>query len=244
MKRLPPADNVRNVKPQGNNLRFKLLSPTGRRLQAEFWRERKFLYVLSREQHTVADIISQPEWFEYLDHKGDMLRHVPDYKVIRINGHIELHDVVRREFSETPGAKARERAMSRICEARGWCYQVHVEEQMATDTEIANLQALSAYKARVHARPEVEAAARRRLESTGPRIDFEWLTYELARELGMPSTRVMSALGHMLWQGTLLTDILTRLIFRDAAPQPGTMVWLPTAPASLDSQDRHAPATA
>ncbi len=227
MKRRPPADNVRNIRPQGKNLRFKTFSSTGRLVQVEFWRERKFLYKLTFGHHTVADIISQPEWFEYFTHDGELRKHVPDYKVIRIDGSIEIHDVIRQQYAETAASRERERAMHRMCQARGWTYQVHIEEYLASDTEIANIQALSAYKAGVHHHPDVEAAIRSTL-SRDVRLDLEVLAHRLARELSLPASQVMAALGHMLCHGRLVTDMDTRLLYLDASIRPGTLVWLPS----------------
>lgn len=64
-------------------------------MQVEFRRERKFLYKLTYGRHTVADIISQPERFEYFTHAGELRKHRPNYKVIRTDGSVEIHDVIR-----------------------------------------------------------------------------------------------------------------------------------------------------
>jgi hypothetical protein len=113
MKRRPPAGNVRNIRPQGKNLRCKTFSGTGRPVQAEFRRERKFLYKLTYGRHTVADVISQPERFEYFTHDGELRKHVPDYKVIRTDESVEIHDVIRHiETDEV--ASGQEKAQANV----------------------------------------------------------------------------------------------------------------------------------
>ncbi len=224
IKRRPPADNVRTVQSHGGNLRGVTVNKTGRSVQFEYFREMKLILLLDRDT-TVRDFCSQPETFEYYDRNGKLHHYTPDFRVWRTDGRVELHQVIRKAESNTLYAVDRKRAMDAICSERGWTYHVHIEDELLTETELANLQALAFYEAGVYANPQVEAAARERL-ANGVRMPLVTLSSSIADQLGIDELEATAALCHMLWHSALDVDLRTRLIFRHARPVPQITVGL------------------
>jgi hypothetical protein len=224
-KRWIPDDNVRQARSAGQNQPGIHMSKNGDQVQYESQGEHIFCLVLDRDP-TVLRYVSQPEKFAFIDEQGKEHSYIPDYKVFRHNGSIEIHEVTLNKRRERDDIVRREKAARKICAACGWKYVVHTETDLPDATERANLLALSCYRARVYARPAVSDAVSAKLTG-GKRVLLVKLKSELAQELDMHPAYVMGALGHMLWLGQLQTN-MTSLVFHDAAPVRTVLVWLPT----------------
>lgn len=223
-KRWVPDDNFRRVRSTGTNQPGIHTSKNGDQVQYESQGEHILCLVLDRDP-TVVRYVSQPERFTFLDELGKEHSYVPDYQVFRHDGSIEIHEVTLSERSEREDIIRREKAARKICGARGWKYVVHTETDLPDATERANLLALTCYRARRYARPEVTNAVYAKLTG-GKRMLLVKLKSELAQELDMHPAYVMGALGHMLWLGQLQTN-MTSLILHASAPVRTVLVWLP-----------------
>lgn len=208
--RKPPPGNVRRVRSTGRNIIGGLINKAGREVQFESWQERALLLRLDRDPD-VRDYSSQPETFEYVDMQGKTRHYTPDFIVWRYTGRIEVHEVTLAKRQMSPEMQRREAVGSMICQARGWCYLVHTEEDLPQGAELANLLALIRYRPTAHAHQAVAKAVSQQLEQDQPVI-LGQLIKQVAQELSLPEPRVMAALGHLLWHGQLKTD-LTHLIF-------------------------------
>jgi hypothetical protein len=236
--RKPPKNNVRNVESHGRNLRGASQNKAHETAQFEFFRDSKLQVMMSKDR-TIRDFISQPEIIWYQDINGKMRDYVPDYKVFRTDGSIEFHQTVRLINSDRPDIRHRNRAIEAICAQRGCRYVVHIEEQMVGPTEFANLNALSTFRARCHANPNVETHVRALLAG-GKRIPLGDLTDMIAEDLGIAYQFATAALGHMLWNETLMVDLRARMLFVFARPAAGVLVWLPN-PSAPDEGTRVPP---
>lgn len=208
--RKPPPGNVRQVRSTGRNIIGGIINKAGREVQFESWTERALLLRLDRDPE-VRDYGSQPETFEYVDEQGKLRGYTPDFVVWRYNGQTEIHEVTLTSRRMLPEMQRREAAGHRICQARGWHYLVHTEEDLPRGAELANLLALIRYRPTAYAHGGVTEAVGRRLGSGQP-VVMVWLVKQVAQELSLPEPRVVAALGHLLWHGQLKTD-LGQLIF-------------------------------
>jgi hypothetical protein len=176
---------------------------------------------------TVRRYVTQPEALAYTDENGKRRTYTPDLKIWRTDDTIELHEVTRSKRRDAPDMQRREEAARRICSERGWKYVVHTEHDLPQSTEMANLLALLCYRATAHLKHEVVEAVHRQL-ACGRRAPLRQCATQIASELDMFEAYVTSSLCHLLWHGTLLTD-LTKLLFSYAMPVPTALIWLPGA---------------
>ena len=95
-RRKPPPGNVRRVTYISRNIRGVTTNKRGRLVQFESEQERKLILLLERDR-TVVDYASQPEILSFRDEKGHPRQYTPDFQVWRMNGAIELHEVVPRQ---------------------------------------------------------------------------------------------------------------------------------------------------
>ncbi len=225
LKRKPPDDNVRRVAPIGTNSRITIRNKNGRTIQCEsFGGERKLTLRFDRDP-TVRDFQSQPIRIPYNDSEGKRHTYVPDFKVWKVDGSIEIHEVTRAERRLLPNALRREKAAREHCAREGWSYVVHTEDSLPDDTEAANLLELYMFRPTVYYRSDVAVAVHKKL-SDGKRLSLPRLIHEISQELGLPVGVVSPGLYHLLWYGKIETD-LRSLIFIDGAPLSRTLVWLP-----------------
>lgn len=238
MKRNPPVGNVRRVAPIDRNSRGNVMNKVGITVQFESREERKHLLRTDRDPH-VLDYRSQPlrifhddsgkTYDEYdekrTDLKQKMHTYVPDFKIWKDDGSIELHEITLSERRLQPGAQRREKAAREYCGKRGWRYMVFTEETLPTDTEAANLIELYMFRPRVYARSDIEAAVREKLVN-GERLSLSLLIKDITHELQLPSGVVAPCLYHLLWHRKIHTDF-SSLIFLDSIVLPQTLVWIP-----------------
>lgn len=226
LKRKPPDDNVRRIAPIGTNSRSTIRNKNGRPIQCEsFSGERKLTLRFDRDP-TIKDYQSQPLRIPYTDAEGKAHTYVPDFKVWRVDGSIELHKVTRSERRLMPNAQRREKGAREYCHKEGWRYVVHTEDSLPDDTETANLLELYMFRPTIYFRSDIADAVQERL-SNGRRLSLPLLIEEISQDLRLPIGKVSSGLYHLLWHERLETD-LRLLIFIDGAPLPRTLVWLPT----------------
>jgi len=208
-RKLPPG-NVRRVRSTGRNIIGGITNKAGREVQVESWQERALLLRLDRDPD-VRDYGSQPETFEYVDEQGKTRHYTPDFIVWRYSGQIEIHEVTLAKRRISPRMQQREAVGSRICQARGWRYLVHTEEELPQGAELANLLALIRYRPIAYAHKAVTEAVCQQL-GRGQPVVLALLIKPVVQELSLPEARVVAALGHLLWHGHLKTD-LNQLIF-------------------------------
>lgn len=223
-RRKIPKENVRRATSIGGSQPGVYINKAGTPVQKESHQELITCLGYDRDP-TVKDYISQPETFTFLDANGKVKRYTPDFKVLRIDGSIEIHEVTIEARRQEESARRREAAAHQKCRERGWKYVVHTDETLPKDTERANLISLQCFRATIRSIPAVKKAALVLLDS-GRRMPLADLKKEIAVQLDMHPASVMGALGHMLWLGELQAD-LTKLLFHDAKPLPDAIVWLP-----------------
>ena len=227
LKRKPPANNVRRVAAIGNNSRSTIRNKNGATVQCEsFGGERKLTLCFERDP-TVRDYQSQPLRIPYVDSEGKRHTYVPDFKVWKTDGSIEIHEVTRSERRHLPNAQRREKAAREYCDKEGWRYVVHTEDSdsLPNDTMTSNLFELYMFRPNVYSRLDLAVTVREKLNN-GRRLSLPLLIKDISQELELPVGVVAPGLYHMLWHGKLETD-LHSLIFIDGAPLPKTLVWLP-----------------
>src|SRR5712692_3677976 len=213
LKRKPPDGNVRRVAPIGTNSRSTIRNKNGRTIQCEsFSGERKLTVRFDRDP-TVKDYKSQPERIPYVDSEGKRHTYVPDFKVWKTDGSIEIHEVTRSERRLLPNAQRREKAAREYCDKEGWRYVVHTEvlDSLPNDTMTSNLFELYMFRPNVYSRSEVALAVLEKLNN-GRRLSLPVLIKVISRELELPFGVVAPVLYHMLWHGKIETD-LHSLIF-------------------------------
>lgn len=208
--RKPPPGNVRQVRSAGRNIIGGTTNKAGRMVQFESWSERALLLRLDRDP-AVRDYGSQPERFEYVDEQGQRRHYTPDFIVWRYDGQIEIHEVTLTSRRRLPAIQRREAAGHRICQARGWRYLVHTEQDLPQGTELANLLALIHYRPTGYAHQAVTETVCQGLKP-GQAVLLARLTRQVAQALSLPEPSVVAALGHLLWHDVLKTD-LNQLIF-------------------------------
>jgi len=190
-----------------------------------FGGERKLALCFERDP-TVRDYQSQPLRIPYVDSEGKRHTYVPDFKVWKTDGSIEIHEVTRSERRLLLNAQRREKAARKYCDKKGWRYVVHTEvsDSLPNDSMTANLFELYMFRPNVYSSSDVAVTVCEKL-SYGRRISLPLLIKDISQELELPVGVVAPALYHMLWLGKLETD-LHSLIFLDGAPLPKTLVWL------------------
>lgn len=218
LKRKPPTGNVRRVAPIGNNLRYTITSKADETVQCESFQERKLTLLFDRDS-TVQEYSSQPERFAFTDAQGRSRTYVPDFKVWRTTGEIEIHEVTLTERQARSTIQEREKAARSICQQRGWHYVVHTEATLPSATEEANLLALYRYRPTIYAHTAITAALRLSL-CAGEEPCALILIAELAQMLSLPTPSVVSTLCHLLWHQVIDTDLTSRLLFINAALAP------------------------
>ena len=101
IKRKPPEGDVCRVTSMGLNLPGVTTNKSGHTVQFESFAERILLLLFERDK-TVLDYRSQPETFEFTDRDKKLRRYTSDFKVWKIDGAIEIHEVTRTESEVTP----------------------------------------------------------------------------------------------------------------------------------------------
>jgi hypothetical protein len=223
MKRRPPDGNVRRVASFAGNLRGVMTNKADRLVQYESWQEHSFLLRLDRDP-TVIDYQSQPEVFHFRGSDGKHHQYTPDFRVVRSDGTIEIHEVTISGRRDSVRSQAREQAAHEICVARGWRYIVHTEETLPRGTEHANLLALYPFRPSVYANKQV-AESVTNLLADGVVRRLQPTIREIATGLTVEMGQVVRPLFHMLWHGDITTDHNVLLIDAGAVT-PTARVWL------------------
>lgn len=223
LKRKPPTGNVRRVAPISTNLRYTITSKADETVQCESFQERKLTLLFDRDS-TIQEYRSQPERFAFTDTLGNSRAYVPDFIVWKTTGEVEIHEVTLTERKARVSLQEREKAAHRICQERGWHYVVHTEATLPQATEEANLLALYRYRPSIYANEAVTTAIHQRL-NRDERKSVHLLIAELANGLSLPQPVVISALCHLIWHRVLDTDLMSRLLFVNAALAPDTWIW-------------------
>ena len=221
-KRKPPLDNVRRVVSIGKNIRGVTTNKRGRLVQFESEQERKFILLLERDR-TVTDFISQPETLFYQDEDGRERRYTPDFKVWRVDGRIELHEVTveqRKHTHETYGRRTA--AAETICRQRGWQYYLHTEQTLPAGQEYANLDFLAPYRAHIYANEESATWWLAYLAGRG-KSHLREAVGQAPPELA--PGELCNTLYHLLWHDQVGMDWRQPLFWR-GTPHPAATIWL------------------
>lgn len=224
LKRKPPSGNIRRVAPIGKNLRYTITNKANETVQCESFQERKLTLLFDRDP-TVLEYRSQPERFVFTDAQGASHTYVPDFMVWKTTGEVEIHEVTPTSRQDRLSIQEREKAARDICQQRGWRYVVHTEQTLPQATEEANLLALSRYRPSIYAHTAATEAIFQRLKGS-ERQTAHFLVTDLAHSLSLPEPTVTSALCHLLWHRMIETDLITSLLFVNAALAPSLQVWL------------------
>lgn len=226
LKRRPPDGNVRRVASIGGNLRYTVTGKANQTVQCESFLERKLTLCFDRDP-SIRTYASQPEQLTYLDTNGKTRTYTPDFKVWRISGEVERHEVTLTSRSDQRRLQERAEAARAICKERHWRYVVDTEVTLPKETEEANLLALARYRPTAYGNTEVTRFVEAHLVGTGSLVSFQALVAEIKERLQLQEAPAVSALCHLLWHGKLETDLCQTLIFQNAAPCANVFVWLP-----------------
>lgn len=221
-KRRPPEGNVRRVAPIGNNLRGVFTNKAGRTVQFESFAEQTFLLRLDRSRD-VKDYVSQPERFDFLDAKGKSHRYVPDFKVWKYDGSIEIHEITRTERQDKPSIRLREEAARSICQSRGWKYIVHTEQILPGSIEAVNLLTLLYFRPQVHSNQQVRASVEEQLQQYNS-LSLRSLLLKTTNGLALQEYTVFASLCHLLWHLEIAADI-TQPLFMDGTFASDSLAW-------------------
>ena len=221
-KRKPPPLNVRRVRSLGTNFRGVTTNKRGRLVQFESELERKLILLLERDT-SVADYISQPETLTFRDKKDRPRSYTPDFKVLRTDGCIELHEVTVQSRRENKASlKEREAAAQAICHQRGWRYLVHTDETLPNGYEYANLDFLADFRGQVYSNPDAVAW---------------WMGQLKIHPIGHPrsllvqggstldSGHLLNSLYHLIWHGVVQITWDQPFIWRGDF-HPAVHIWL------------------
>lgn len=221
-RRKPPQDNVRRVRTTGKNIRGVITNKTGRTVQYESFNEFKLILRLERDP-TVLDYISQAETFEFFDDLGKKHTYVPDFKVLKTDGILEIHEVTLLKRTVKKNMIDRERAGREVCRKKGWRYVLHTEKSLPSATETANLSTLYGFKPKAYF-VEVIANAVRRFLAKGM-LDIPTLITQVSLDTQAPEAIVSGCIYHLLWRNDLVIAS-TGLLMIDGYPNPKTAIAL------------------
>lgn len=239
LKRKPPEGDVRRVTSMGSNLPGVTTNKNGYTVQFESFAERILLLLFERDK-TVLDYRSQPETFEFTGQDKKLRRYTPDFKVWKVDGTIEIHEVTRTERQKQLRISEREAGARKICQDRQWKYIVHTEQSLPQETEVTNLLALFRYRLRSYSHDAVAAVASEYL-ARNVKIPLQSCVEYIASRLDVAEHTVFATLCHLLWHGDFCTNLQMLLIF-DNAFIPGTTIWLPQEECNDDAWRRDATA--
>ena len=218
LKRKPPANNVRRVAAIDDNSRYVITNKNGETVQCESHSERRHALRFDRDPG-VRNYRSQPLRISYKDSEDKPHFYVPDFQVWRWDGSVEIHEVTLLKRRTLPNIQLREEGARKFCEAKGWRYVVHEEDDLPNDSEASNLLFLYAFRPTAYAHSQVTLACVEKL-GNGKRKVLPALIMEVSQELGLPVGVVSSGLYHLMWHGNIATNLCS-LIFVDGAPLPG-----------------------
>jgi len=221
-KRKPPKDNERNVRTNGKNIRGVITSKTGRTIQYESFNEFKLILLLERDPN-VIDYCSQPEKFDFIDWTGKHHTYIPDFKVWKKDGSIEIHEVTLEKRRVRENMIIREKAGRDICKKRGWKFVLHTEKTLPSGAKLANFSSLYGFKATAYY-VEVIAVAVKKYLTNSP-LNIPTLITQVSFYTEAPETIVSGCVFHMLWQGSL-GIISDTLLFIDGYPNPKSIITL------------------
>lgn len=228
MKRKPPPGNVRRIVSLGKNMRGITTNKMGQIVQFESEQERKLILLLERDA-SVMDYVSQPETLIFTDAEGHRHKYTPDFKIWRMNGQIELHEVtVESRRCARESLRIREAAAEAICRQRGWRYLVHTDLTLPMGNEYANLDFLSAFRASEYVTTETASWWQAQLnhEPVHPQ------SVMLAAGTQINTGQYLNGLYHLLWHGYVQMDWQQLLIWRSHF-HPQSRIWLATSPSRL-----------
>ncbi len=220
IKRNPPPGNVRNVQNHGSGIRGYLRNHQNEIVQFESHLERFYLVRLLRDK-TIANIVSQPLQIRYRS-DGKERTYVPDFKVTRIDGSIEIHEVTILKRRSDPRIREREEAMRRYCQERGWRYVIFTDCEV-NETEKVNLDLLHLFMPGAYRNPYVDFYIMKNLSMNVP-VNLISLLQQIVESTGLDAPVVTGAVFHMLWHGRLDIE-LNRLIMARGEIRAYCEVW-------------------
>jgi hypothetical protein len=195
-RRKPPQGNVRRVRTNGKNIRGIITNKTGRTVQYESFNEFRLILLLERDA-SVADYISQPLTIEYFDRTGQRHTYTPDFKVLRTNDEIEIHEVTLSKRSARDDLQNRHRAGREYCRKKGWKYVLLTEKELPSGVAYANLSALYGFRARAYYIEIIANTAKNLLLCRS--ISLVTLINQIAHMTEAPAWLVSGCLLHLLW---------------------------------------------
>lgn len=226
MKRRPPPGNVRTVGSNGSNNRGLFVNRFGALVQSESGLERAWILMIDRDP-TVTAYVSQPEQIEYWDEDHRIHTHVPDFRVQRIEGVPEIHEVTTSErLEKSKSLQIRSEAMRRHCEKRGERYIINTEKTLPQGRFLANLEFLLSFRPSVYYEPPVVDEILDLLH--GHRVlELGAIIVRLNEMMFSAGAPVHGVVLHLLWHQTILADLQTHFIVSDGEINRNLHIWLP-----------------
>jgi hypothetical protein len=223
MKRRPPPQNTRRVRHIDKNERITTTNKANRTVQCESFNEFKLILLLERDP-SVEDYISQPEEIHYVDTLSRRKSYTPDFKVLRSDGSVEIHEVtVESRRKEKPQLITREQIAAELCAMRQWKYVVHTDETLPSGGLLANLQLLYGYRQAAYCDTYIANFLLAMVQNTGP-IWLEALINQAAETLIKPISEIYGTCLHLIWHSNLLVK-MDQLLFIDTFPVNTAYVW-------------------
>ncbi len=223
MRTKPPPGNVVRSRTSRKNFKFDFLSGKDEAfVQAGKWLVRLLALLFERDK-TVKRYRSYPLIIIYKDAKGVDKQHIPHYEVERIDGSIEIHDVISSKQREQKSKQLRERAVEHYCHNMGWKYVIHTEITLPDATTAVNLYTLYGYAATIYCEDEVWKALLEDLE-IGHKVKIHEISASIASDFGIPRGSVVATICWMIWNGELNTN-MSVLLFIEGEVNKAAIAW-------------------
>ena len=226
LRRRPPKGNVRRVTSIGQNLRGVITNKAGHPVQFESFQER-VLELLFERDPSIKDYRSQPLTITFASQDTRDRRYTPDFLVRRRNDAIEIHEVTITERQDRMRGREREEEAEKIFQRKGWKYEVHTEQTLPQETEVANLLALLPFRLRRYEHEGIAEAIHEHLSRTTS-DSLCRCSMDIAHRLGLPESTVFGALCHLLWEEEICADLRCFLLIIDCSFNPAVTVRLPS----------------
>lgn len=166
----------------------------GRHVIYESWLERSHFILLDQDPQVTA-FASQPFQLHWRDEDGRARTHVPDIFVRHTDGSASVIDV-RPERRINPEDRLRFEATRTACDHNGWGYRVAHEPPVVL---LRNVTWLAGYRRRL---PTFATTRSRVLDAA----DTPCTIADLVNRCGGTPT-VRATVFHLLWTGSLVTDL-------------------------------------
>ena len=209
---------VRKVRSIGSNIigSFPSLKMKNQRISFESTIERDCLFFLEYDQ-TVTCYYEQPFTIESTSASGKLSTYTPDFQVIRTSGK-ELVECKPEALLNASHTQRQTELGQQWAEENDHAFTIVTDLDLRSGHRLANLKLLWRYS-RSLVSPSLEAGCIDHLRRHRSSITVTELIKSLTKT--QLSSNPLPVLYHLLWKGTLLTDLTQPL-------NNGSLLWLPT----------------